>query len=93
MPTADQPAVLYVDDEPINLRVFDANFQTLPRHLLRRGPEALEMLPSGAGEVGVLLSDQRMPGDDGRGAAGEGARSWRRTPSGCSSPRTRTCRR
>jgi two-component system, NtrC family, sensor kinase len=62
MASPDVPAVLYVDDEAINLRVFEANF----KHRFRivtcgSGAEALERV-RGLGEVAVLVSDQRMPG-------------------------------
>jgi two-component system, NtrC family, sensor kinase len=62
MSSPDAPAVLYVDDEPINLRVFEANF----KHRFRvvtcgSGVETLERLRT-FGDVAVLISDQRMPG-------------------------------
>lgn len=57
------PTVVYVDDEPINLRVFEANFRSRFRILsFRSGAEALEALAERAPEVAVLISDQRMPG-------------------------------
>jgi len=63
MPKGDQPAVLYVDDEPINLKVFEANFRNKYRVICcSSGAEALAVLASRGGEIGVLLSDQRMPG-------------------------------
>jgi two-component system NtrC family sensor kinase len=59
---SDAPAVLYVDDEPINLRVFEANFKQRFRVITcASGAETLERLRS-LGEVAVLVSDQRMPG-------------------------------
>jgi C4-dicarboxylate-specific signal transduction histidine kinase len=62
MPTGNPPAVLYVDDEPINLRVFEANFRNRFRVICcSSGPEALAVLAHRGHEVGVLLSDQRMP--------------------------------
>lgn len=64
MSTDDQlsPAVLYVDDEPINLKVFDANFRSrFPVICCSSGKEALEVISARGGEIGVLLSDQRMP--------------------------------
>jgi two-component system NtrC family sensor kinase len=62
MASSDAPAVLYVDDEPINLRVFEANFKHRFRVLTcTSGAETLERL-RGFGEVAVLVSDQRMPG-------------------------------
>jgi two-component system, NtrC family, response regulator HydG len=54
-----EPAILYVDDERANLdvfrRCFDEEFRVLTAD---DGPAALEVLV--AGDVGVLVSDQRM---------------------------------
>ena len=56
------PAVLYVDDEPINLRVFEANFRgRFPIVCCGSGKEALALLSSPGPQIGVLISDQRMP--------------------------------
>lgn len=58
-----QPAVLYVDDESINLRVFEANFRSRFRVITcASGAEALEILSARPQEFAVLISDQRMPG-------------------------------
>jgi len=58
----DSPAVLYVDDEPINLRVFEANFRDRFRVLTCQVPtDALTILANRTPEIGVLISDQRMP--------------------------------
>ncbi len=55
--------VVYVDDEPINLRVFEANFRSRFRILtFRSGSEALSALNESARDFAVLISDQRMPG-------------------------------
>lgn len=62
MPRDDQPAVLYVDDEPANLRVFEANFRGRFNLILRgSGAEALELFAERPHQIGVLVSDQRMP--------------------------------
>src|SRR5216684_1320865 len=62
MPPDESPAVLYVDDEPINLRVFEANFRTKFRVLTcQSASEALAILGTRAQEIGILISDQRMP--------------------------------
>jgi len=62
MSSPDAPAVLYVDDEPINLRVFEANFKYRFRVVTcGSGAETLERLRT-FGDVAVLISDQRMPG-------------------------------
>ncbi len=61
MPTAEA-AVLYVDDEPINLRVFEANFRSRFRIITSQsGTEAIAILATRGHEVGVLIADQRMP--------------------------------
>jgi C4-dicarboxylate-specific signal transduction histidine kinase len=55
-------SVLYVDDEPINLRVFDANFRARFKVLTcTSGQKALEIIAGRGAEIGILLSDQRMP--------------------------------
>lgn len=59
----DLATVLYVDDEPINLRVFTANFRArFPILTAGSGEQALELLQRGDPRIGVILTDQRMPG-------------------------------
>jgi len=61
-PLDDSPAVLYVDDESINLRVFEANFRGKFRVLTcQSATEALAILGARGQEIGILISDQRMP--------------------------------
>src|SRR5687767_11295622 len=63
MNPSDLPAVLYVDDDALNLRVFDANFGQRFRIFRCSSPaEALATLEQRRSEIGVVLSDQRMPG-------------------------------
>ena len=63
MNASDLPAVLYEDDDALNLRVFDANFGQRFRIFRCSSPnEALALLEQRRGEIGVVLSDQRMPG-------------------------------
>ncbi len=63
MNPSELPAVLYVDDDALNLRVFDANFGQRFRIFRSSSPnEALALLEQRRGEIGVILSDQRMPG-------------------------------
>jgi len=62
----DLPAVLYCDDDALNLRVFDANFGQRFRIFRCSSPnEALALLEQRRGEIGVVVSDQRMPGMSG----------------------------
>ncbi|HZH02504.1 MAG TPA: ATP-binding protein [Myxococcaceae bacterium] len=63
MAADERPVVLYVDDEPINLRVFDANFRNHLRVITcHAAAEALQILTQRGHEIAVLISDQRMPG-------------------------------
>ena len=56
-------SVLYVDDDALNLRVFEANFgRRLPTIVCSSPTEALQILEQRRSEIGVVLSDQRMPG-------------------------------
>jgi len=58
------PYVLYVDDEPSNLVVFEAGLKgELPVLTATSGSRALELMREH--EVAVLLTDQRMPGMSG----------------------------
>ncbi|MFZ5470014.1 MAG: sensor histidine kinase [Myxococcota bacterium] len=63
MPIVEPLAVLYVDDEATNLRVFEANFRARFKVMTcTSAQEALAMLSTQASEIGVLIADQRMPG-------------------------------
>jgi len=56
----DKPTVLYVDDAPVNLTLFEATFSKDYDIILTESPKkALEILKET--EVQVLVSDQRMP--------------------------------
>lgn len=58
--------VLYVDDEPVNLRVFTANFKNrFPIVTASSGEDALKLIAESPQSYGVLISDQRMPGMSG----------------------------
>ncbi len=55
-----EPCVLFVDDDEANLTVFEATFDETFRLLTAKSAaEALEMMEQH--EVGVLITDQRMP--------------------------------
>ncbi len=61
MPATDRPTVVYVDDEPINLKVFEASFKMRFNVITcQGGPAALEVLRNRS-DIGVLITDQRMP--------------------------------
>ncbi|HEY8211291.1 MAG TPA: ATP-binding protein [Myxococcaceae bacterium] len=58
----ERPWVVYVDDEPINLRVFEANFKDRFRlKTFQTAALALEFVMQHGPEIGVLITDQRMP--------------------------------
>lgn len=58
----ERPWVVYVDDEPINLRVFEANFKERFRlKTFQTAAQALDFVLQHGPEVGVLITDQRMP--------------------------------
>src|SRR4051812_10487231 len=62
MASTDRPLVLYVDDEVINLKVFEASFKNrFGVMTCLGGAAALELLRSRPGDFGVLITDQRMP--------------------------------
>jgi len=59
------PTILYVDDEPLNLMLFDLNFKNKYKVILgNSGMEGLELL-SRHPEVKIVFSDMRMPGING----------------------------
>lgn len=66
MSTEELPLVLYVDDEDLNLRVFEANFRSRFRlALASSGAKALELLAARSADVGVIVCDEPMPGMSG----------------------------
>lgn len=59
----EQPVVLYVDDDALNLRVLEASVAgRVPLVTCGSPAEALALLEREGERVGVVLSDQRMPG-------------------------------
>lgn len=60
----EAPIILYVDDDESNRLVFEHSFRReFPMQTAASGPEALSLLASES--VGVLITDQRMPGMSG----------------------------
>ncbi|MDY0201117.1 MAG: response regulator [Bacteroidales bacterium] len=58
-------SVLYVDDEPINLKLFELNFQrTFNVTTALSGFEGLEILKNNQ-QISIVVSDMRMPEMDG----------------------------
>jgi two-component system, probable response regulator PhcQ len=59
-------AILYVDDEEKSLnnfaRAFGGNFRVFTAHSAQEG---LQLLQDHAAEIGLLMTDQRMPGEKG----------------------------
>lgn len=57
----NRPKILYVDDEPINLMLFEANLEK-KYHVLTavNGTDGLEMI-SRNNDIRVVISDMRMP--------------------------------
>lgn len=66
MTNRQQPSVLYVDDEEMNLTLFQITFQDkFQIHIARDGHEALSLLQDKGEELNTVVSDMRMPGMDG----------------------------
>lgn len=60
-----KPTLLYVDDEPFNLTLFELNFNDSFNVLsAESGQMALEMAKENP-EISAVVSDMRMPGMDG----------------------------
>jgi two-component system response regulator (stage 0 sporulation protein F) len=61
----DKPTLLYVDDEPINLKLFAINFRNKFNVITSESPhEGLDLLKSNH-EINVVISDMKMPGMNG----------------------------
>lgn len=57
--------ILFVDDEPINIEIFKLNFGArFEIHSATSGEEALKMFHENS-ELGVIVTDQKMPGMSG----------------------------
>lgn len=59
-------AILYVDDEEVNLFLFKANFEIEhPVFTASSGMEGLQVLEENQDKIIVVISDMRMPGMNG----------------------------
>jgi response regulator RpfG family c-di-GMP phosphodiesterase len=66
MSPTKQVTVLYVDDEDINLFLFERSFRSLYNVLTANsGEQGLQKLEERASDIIVVISDMRMPGMDG----------------------------
>lgn len=62
-PSKATPGILFVDDEEMTRKTFERIASTeFPVLLAADVPSAIEMLKQRGDEIGVLLTDQRMPG-------------------------------
>ena len=60
-----KPTILYVDDEPVNLMLFEANMEDEYNILTaENGESGLETIQS-TKNISLVFSDMRMPGMDG----------------------------
>ena len=76
-PDPNRPAVLYVDDEEQALKYFRRGLDRDFRVLVANGVDAaLAILEAEAGKVGVVISDQRMPGRTGVSLLAEVRQRW-----------------
>lgn len=58
-------SILYVDDEPINLKIFELSFKNrFQIHTAPSGFEGMEVLKNNS-DISVVVSDMRMPKMDG----------------------------
>ena len=62
----DEIAILYVDDEDMNLFLFKSNFgKKYPVFTANSGPEGLKVLEENDDKIIVVISDMSMPGMNG----------------------------
>lgn len=62
---SNKPVLLYVDDEPLNLKLFAINFRNKFEVITSESPyEGIEILKSNS-HIGIVISDMKMPGMNG----------------------------
>ena len=76
MSKLNEYAIVYVDDEAMSLKYFEKEFSKDFNVLTAAsGADGWDLIQKHAGQVGVLMSDQRMPGQTGA-ASRKGAPSF-----------------
>ncbi len=76
-PSAAPLSILFVDDDELSRVHFERAIDgTWPVHLARNAEEALSILARHHAEIAVLVTDFRMPTDDGASLLGEAARRY-----------------
>ncbi len=62
---SNKPVLLYVDDEPLNLKLFAINFRNKFEVVTSESPfEGIDILKSNS-NVSIVISDMKMPGMNG----------------------------
>lgn len=62
---SNKPVLLYVDDEPLNLKLFEINFRNKFEVVTSESPfEGMDILKSNS-NIGIVISDMKMPGMNG----------------------------
>src|SRR5699024_4536284 len=78
MMRASEYAILYVDDEEMALKYFQrALGRNFTVHIAADAQAGLEILEAQGDNIGVLVSDQRMPGESGVELLKKVRRHWR----------------
>lgn len=76
-PSAAQQSILFVDDDELSRVHFERAIDgTWPLHLARNADEAMAILARHHAEIAVLVTDFRMPTDDGASLLGEAAKRY-----------------
>ncbi len=66
----DEPAILYVDDESQALKYFKRSFDDRFKILTAESADEAEALVNKTNDIGIVISDQRMPGRTGASLLG-----------------------
>ncbi|HML27723.1 MAG TPA: response regulator, partial [Hyphomicrobium sp.] len=69
--------ILFVDDEPLSLKYFQASVGKYANVKTASNPDAaLEILESEGDDIAVVVSDERMPRDSGVSFLSDVRKSW-----------------